>query len=101
MTTQINVQSALADVFGLMLARIKEAPESEAARVLAEFASSLLNGEAFDLSRLDRLAGEDDQGMCLSLLNYCMSVGLTEDERREASEAFAPYVEIHQPGTRH
>lgn len=69
--------------------------------VLAEFASSLLNGEAFDLSRLDRLAGENDQAMCLSLFHYCMSVGLTEDERREASEAFAPYVEIHQPGTRH
>lgn len=101
MSHQTNVKNALNDAFGLMLTRIKDEPDSEAARVLAVFASSLLNGEAFDLSQIDRLPRKDDQGMCLSLFHYCMAVGLTEDERREASEAFAPYVEIHQPGTRH
>jgi len=101
MTEKNHVQAALPDAFGTMLARIKEEPGSEAARVLGAFASSLLNGEVFNLAQIDGLPRADDQGMCLSLFNYCMAVGLTEDERREASEAFAPYVEIHQPGTRH
>lgn len=96
-----HVQAALANAFGTMLERIKEAPESGAARVLATFAASLLNGEAFNLAQIDGLPRKDDQEMCIALFHYCMTVGLTEDERREASEAFAPYVEIHQPGTRH
>jgi hypothetical protein len=32
---------------------------------------------------------------------FCISEGLTEDERSAASAAFAPFMEIHKPGARH
>lgn len=101
MTQKHQNAPALAGVFEAIMQRVKAAPESEPGRVLAAFAASLLNGEEFNLAQIEQLPSQDDQGLCLSLFNYCISVGLAEDERREASEAFAPYIEIHQSGTRH
>lgn len=79
---------------------VAAAPTGEAGRVLALFAFSLVEGEAFDLSQIERLP-EDAQGLCLALFEYCLTVGLAEDERHAACAAFAPFVAMHAPGARH
>lgn len=79
---------------------VAAAPTGEAGRVLALFAFSLVEGEAFDLSQIERLP-EAAQALCLALFEYCLTVGLTEDERRAACAAFAPFVAMHAPGARH
>ena len=64
------------------------------------FAFSLIEGDAFDLSQIERLPASA-QALCLALFEYCLTVGLTEDERRAASAAFAPFVGMYAPGARH
>jgi len=91
----------LAGVFEQVFQRVAAAPTGEPGRVLAAFAASLLNSEAFNLEQIEQLPDEADRALCLALFEYCMSDGLTEDERREAFAAFAPFSEIHSPGTRH
>lgn len=91
----------LATSFENVFQRVAAAPGGEPERILAAFASSLLNSDAFNLAQIEQLTNEDDRHLCLALFEFCMSVGLTEDERREASDAFAPFVEINSPGTRH
>lgn len=91
----------LAASFEDVFQRVAAAPSGEPGRILAAFASSLLNSEAFNLAQIEQLPNEADRNLCLDLFEFCMSVGLTEDERIEASAAFAPFVEINAPGTRH
>jgi len=91
----------LAGAFEPVLQRVASAPATEAGRVLAKFAASLVNGEAFNLAQIEQLPEEADRALCLALFDYCMMVGLSEDERRAAAAAFAPFVEIYTPGARH
>lgn len=79
---------------------VAAAPTGEAGRVLALFAFSLVEGEPFDLSQIERLP-ESAQALCLTLFEYCLTVGLTEEERRAASAAFAPFVAMYASGARH
>lgn len=91
----------LAGVFERVLQRVCCAPSGLPGRVMAEFAASLADGAVFNLAQIEGLPEESDRALCLELLDYCMSTGLTEDERRAASDAFGPFVEIYEPGTRH
>ncbi len=93
-------QPPLAGVFEQVLQRVAAAPTGQPGRILSMFAASLVDGEAFNLARIERLPDEADRLLCLALFEYCMAEGLTEDERRAASAAFAPFVEI-QSGARH
>jgi len=68
---------------------------------MAAFAASLVNGNEFNLAQIEQLPDAADRVLCLQLFEYCMTEGLTEDERRDASEAFQPFTEIHATGTRH
>jgi hypothetical protein len=90
----------LAGAFEPVFQSVAAAPTGEAGRALALFAFSLVEGEAFDLSQIERLP-EAAQALCLALFEYCLTVGLTEEERQAACAAFAPYVEIHRSGARH
>lgn len=91
----------LAGVFEKIFQRVTGASSSEPVRILVAFASSLLNSEAFNLARIEQLPEESDRRLCFDLFEYCMSEGLTEDERAQASAAFAPFVEAYTSGTRH
>ena len=91
----------LAGAFEQVLQRVASAPTGEPERILAAFAASLVDGEAFNLAQIEQLPDEADRLLCLTLFEYCMAEGLTEDERRTASAAFAPFVEINAPGARH
>lgn len=91
----------LAGVFEQVLQRVTAAPTGQPGRILAAFAASLLDGEAFNLAQIEQLPDEADRLLCLALVEYCMAEGLSEDERRTASAEFAPFVEIHESGTRH
>ncbi|MDR0578028.1 MAG: hypothetical protein LBI87_10980 [Candidatus Accumulibacter sp.] len=90
----------LAGAFAPVYQRVKDAPTGETGRVLALFAYSLAEGEAFDLSRIERLPRAERE-LCLALFGYCLNAGLSEDERRAAAEAFAPFAAMHAPGARH
>ena len=90
----------LSGVFEQVLQRIGAEPTSEPTRVLVAFAAALLNGDEFNLEQIEVLP-EADSALCLALFDYCMSVGLTEDERSEASAAFAPFTDIHVSRSRH
>ena len=94
-------QAPLAGTFDDVLQRVASSPTTAAARVLAAFAAALANSEEFNLEQIEQLPEQVDQDLCLSLFEYCMSVGLAEDERQAIAAAFAPYVEIHAAGTRH
>ena len=96
----INDKPPLAGEFERVFQRIASDFSCKAAHTLAAFATSLLGGVEFDLSTINRLA-KADQYLALGLFEFCMSEGLTEDERSAASAAFAPFVEIHKPGARH
>ncbi len=91
----------LAGAFEPVFQRVAAAPTGEPGRVLSAFASSLLNGDEFILTQIEQLPDEADKRLCLAMLDYCMTAGLSECERRAASAAFAPFVEIHAPGARH
>ena len=93
-------QPPLVGVFEQVLQRVAVEPTGQPGRILAMFAASLVDGEAFNLAQIERLPDEADRLLCLALFEYCMAEGLTEDERRAASAAFAPFVEI-QFGVRH
>lgn len=95
-----NDRPPLAGAFEPVFQRVAATPASEPGRVLAAFAFSLVEGEAFDLSQLERLR-EPDQALCLALFEFCLTVGITEDERKAACAAFAPFVDIHAAGPRH
>jgi hypothetical protein len=90
----------LAGVFDEVLQRVAAAPAGEPGRVMAAFAASLANGDEFNLAQIEGLPSAADRDLCLALFDYCMTAGLTEDERHEAAVAFLPYIEIHVPGTR-
>lgn len=90
----------LAGAFEPVFQRVAAAPTGEPGRVLALFAYSLAEGEAFDLSQIERLP-ESDQALSLALFEFCLTVGMTEDERQAACAAFTPFVEVHAPGARH
>ena len=90
----------MAGEFERVFQRVASYYSCEAAHTLAAFATSLLGDVEFDLSKLNGL-DKADQDLALGLLEFCMSEGLTEDERSVASAAFAPFVEIHKPGARH
>ena len=94
-------QPPLAGIFEQVLQRVAAAIGGEPERILAALAASLLNSEEINLIQIERLPDEADRLLCFALFDYCMTVGVTEDERREASAAFAPFVDIHAPGTRH
>lgn len=99
--TQMNDRLApLVGGFEAVLQRLEREPVGESSRVLASFASALLNSEAYNLAQIDQLTAIHDRDLCLALFDYCMTAGLTEDERHEAAIAFLPYTEIHAPGTR-
>ena len=91
----------LAGVFEQVLQRVTIAPTGESGRILAAFAASLVDGNAFNQAQIEQLPDEADRLLCLALFEYCMAEGLTEDERRAASATFAPFVEIYASGTRH
>jgi hypothetical protein len=91
----------LAGAFEQVLQRVAVAPAGVPGRILAAFAASLVQGVEFNLAQIEQLSEPADRALCLELFDYCMRVGLSEDERRAASAAFAPFVEIHAPGTRH
>ena len=102
-SNQAGVRSArkpLAGSFEAVFWRVASDPTGAHSRVLAILVSALLNGEEFEPSQIDRLPGSD-RVLCVSLFNYCMTAGLTEDERAAAADAFLPFAELHQPGTRH
>ena len=96
----VNDKPPLAGEFEQVLQRVASDSSCDAAHTLAAFAASLLGDAEFDLSKLNGLS-KADQDLALGLFEFCMSEGLTEDERSMASTAFAPFVEIHKPGARH
>ncbi len=96
----VNNKPQLAGEFERVFQRVASYYSCEAAHTLAAFATSLLGDVEFDLSKLNGLC-KADQDLALGLFEFCMSEGLTEDERSMASTAFAPFVEIHKPGARH
>ena len=96
----VNNKPQLAGEFERVFQRVASDYSCEAAHTLAAFATSLLGDVEFDLSKLNGLA-KADQDLALGLFEFCMSEGLTEDERSVASAAFAAFVEIHKPGARH
>jgi hypothetical protein len=96
----VNDKPPLAGEFERVFQRVASDYSCEAGHTLAAFATSLLGDVEFDLSKLNGLA-KADQVLALGLFEFCMSEGLTEDERSAASAAFAPFVEIHKPGARH
>jgi hypothetical protein len=96
----VNNKPQLAGEFERVFQRVASYYSCEAAHTLAAFATSLLGDVEFDLSKLNGL-DKADQDLALGLLEFCMSEGLTEDERSVASAVFAPFVEIHKPGARH
>ena len=97
--SEIDRQS-LAGIFEEIYLRLMISPGGESDRTLATFAASLLNSEEFNLAQLDTLPGTDRQ-LCLRLFDYCMKEGLSEEDRRAAADAIAPFIEMHNPGTRH
>ena len=97
----VSDRPPLAGTFEYVLQRVASAPTAEVGRVLALFASSLVNGDDFNLAEIEQLPEQDDRLLCVSLFDYCMNEGLTEDERQAIATAFAPYTEVHAPGTRH
>ncbi len=94
-------QPPLVGLFENVLQRVAGSPGSETGRVLTLFAVSLVESEEFDLSQIERLPDKDDRSLCLDLFEFCITVGLTEDERRAIASAFTPYAALHAPGTRH
>ena len=96
----VNNKPQLAGEFERVFQRVASYYSCKAAHTLAAFATSLLGDVEFDLSKLNGL-DKADQDLALGLLEFCMSEGLTEDDRSVASAAFAPFVEIHKPGARH
>jgi len=94
-------RSMLAGEFEAVMQRLERGPAGESARVLASFASALLNSEAYNLEQIEALPDPGDRDLCLALFGYCMGSGLSEDERRDAAAAFVPFLELHAPGTRH
>lgn len=91
---------ALAGAFEAVYQRVAGQATGEPGRILAAFAASLADGEEFNLAELDGLA-EADRDLALALFEYCLKCGLSEEDRREASAAFAPFVELHAVGTMH
>jgi hypothetical protein len=96
----VNDKPSLVGEFERVFQRVASDYSCETAHTLAAFATSLLGDVEFDLSKLNGLT-KADQDLALGLFEFCMSEGLTEDERSAASAAFAPFVEIHKPGARH
>lgn len=96
-----NFLQPLATAFEQVLQRVAALPKNETGRILTAFAASLVNEDSFNLALIEELPDLADRLLCLTLFEYCMAEGLTEDERCAASAAFAPWTEIHAPGVRH
>lgn len=91
----------LAGLFEPFLKRIEVDPTSGSALVLAAFAVAILDGVDFNLGRLEQLPNEADQALCVGLFEYCLSAGLSEEDRSMASAALKPFSEMSAPGARH
>jgi hypothetical protein len=91
----------LAGLFEPFLRRIEVDPTSGSALVMAAFAVAILDGVDFNLGRIERLPDESDQALCVGLFEYCLSVGLSEEDRLAASAALKPFSEMSAPGARH
>ena len=100
MNNNLSNKQKLAGTFEHILQRVSTAPTSESSRIFTEFANSLLNNHEYDLSQIEQLS-KNDQLLALTLFEFCMNTGLTEDERNAASNAFAPFTEINIPRTKH
>lgn len=81
----------LAPPFEALFQKIILAPRLALMNLMAEFAVSLTNSESFNLARLDKLP-QDCQLLCSEMFEYCLSTGLTEEERQAASDALMPFV---------
>jgi hypothetical protein len=95
-----NERESLAGVFEDVYQHIALAPIDEASRILVTFVASLVDMKEFNLAKLDALPVRD-RVLALALLEYCMSHGLSEDERLAVSAAFAPWVDMCSPASRH
>lgn len=91
----------LAGEFEPFFQRLAAEPLGGQARTLAAFAASLLNGETLNLDQIEQLPNEADLVLCLSLFEYCLAEGLSEEERLAASAAFEPFIAMCAPGARH
>jgi hypothetical protein len=84
----------LAGAFEAIYQQRAEQATGEQGRIPAAFAASLADGEEFNLAELDGLA-EASQELALALSWHCLKRGWPAKNRREASAAFAPLVELH------
>lgn len=96
-----NDRLPLAGVFEQVLQRVIAAPTAKLGGILATFAASIVDGNVFNLAQIEQLLDESDRLLCMALFDYCMSDGLSEDERPAASAAFAPCVVIDESKYRH
>lgn len=87
-------------MFNRVLQRVIDAPASEAGRIFTDLAGSLLNGEPFNATMIDRLS-DADRALCAALFESCLRDGLSEEDRHTLSEGFMPYIESRSIGTRH
>ena len=98
---QIHDRPELAGLLEPFLRRIEVDPASGSALVMAAFAVAILDGTEFNLSRIESLPDESDRALCVGLFEYCLSEGLSEEDRLAASAAFNPFSEMCAPGARH
>ncbi len=91
----------LVGAFDAVLRRVERQPSDKGGRVLAALAAALATGDEINLQEIDELADESDQALGVALFDYCMAEGLTEEERAEIARRFAPFADLHKPGTRH
>lgn len=97
---QKNRRKPLAGTFEQVLQRVNHESTSQTTLIIAKFAMSLLDSIEFDLSQINELS-TTDQKLVMVMFDFCITEGLTEDERKEASVAFSPFLEIFKNGTRH
>lgn len=91
----------LALPFERILKRIEAGATGEPARILAGFAFALVSSLEFNLDQIDELPDQDDRDLCAALFSYCLELRLTEDERRDAAEAFEWFAVVHAAGMSH
>lgn len=65
---------------------------AESMKLVAEFACALLNSESFNVMALQTLP-EDHQHLCTEIFEYCLSTGLSEEERHAAFDVLKPYAD--------
>lgn len=91
----------LAGLFESFLKRIEVDPTSSSAIVMTAFAVAIVDGVDFNLGRIEQLPDENDQALCVGLFEYCLSVGLSEEDRLVASAALKHFYEMSASGARH